>query len=127
MEEKKKVKQVGNLTFGLLLITLGILFLISIFVGFKFLVKCYIAWPIFLVALGCEILYFGCVKNYEIKWSFWNIVVMGLTLCFAFMVCIAGAIYTEVTKDALIENKIQEELYEHLDIEQTNDISNTNE
>ena len=49
--ENKKVKQVGNLTFGILLIVLGVIFLISMFTEPTWLMHAIDLWPIFLITL----------------------------------------------------------------------------
>lgn len=116
-KEEKKVKSVGSLTFGTLLILLGGVFILSMFLGLDFLINTFILWPAFLIILGIEVIYYSCIKNVEIKFNFGNVVLTGLVLLFAFGVCIAGCGIKLVTDDFLLNKKFKEELYEEFNID----------
>ncbi len=65
MEQKRnvKIRRIGTVTFGCMMILFGILFLIHIFVpqlDYRIIFRC---WPCILIALGIEVL----VGNYKIE------------------------------------------------------------
>lgn len=61
-----KVRRVGSVTFGTVLIVTGILFLVHIFLpGFHYFLI-YRFWPVILILLGVEVLAGSRQKTYEI-------------------------------------------------------------
>lgn len=69
MMEKQtiKVRKVGAVTFGMVLVITGILFLIHLFIpGFNYSVIFHF-WPVILIALGIEVLIGSRWKTYEIR------------------------------------------------------------
>lgn len=59
----KRVRTVGTITFGLMLITFGVLFLINVFTDILSYVIILKLWPIIFIALGLEVLAFSFVKS----------------------------------------------------------------
>lgn len=65
-----QVRRVGSVTFGIVLICYGILFLVHIFVpvmGYRIIFKC---WPVIFILLGVEIL----VENHKCRVEEWKLV-----------------------------------------------------
>lgn len=115
--DNKKVKQVGNLTFGILLIVLGVIFLISMFTEPTWLMHAIDLWPIFLITLGAETLFYSEIKGYTLKWNFWNVIFIGIILIASLFIGICGSMIRFASQDENIQNKAKEIVYRNLDIE----------
>src|SRR5690606_25524673 len=73
--------RVGTVSMGLSLLLLGILLLLSQFLGFQLLHIMAVWWPIILVVLGMEILLYLYVSRQEkpfVKYDFLSIVFVGV-------------------------------------------------
>lgn len=115
--EEKKVKQVGNITFGICLIAIGIAIVFALFGGFEIFRYLYYIWPLFLIVLGVEVL-IGDFKGYKLKWSFWNIFLMGFIICASLIFGFIGTCFHYVNSDPKIEERVKEVIYDNLDIEE---------
>lgn len=118
--EEKKTKQVGNITFGVLLITVGIALIASLFGGFDLFRYLYFVFPIYLISLGIEVLICDA-KHYVLRWSFWNVVFSGIIICASLFFGVIGTAFHYVVTDKAIENKIHNEIREAFDIETEDD------
>ena len=135
--KKKKVKKVGNKTFGVLIILLGIIIIASFFGMPDILRYSYVLWPVFLIGLGCEVLYYDIKDDVDIKWSFGNVFMTGILLVCAFIFGMIGSTFNYIKKnetiktyiDYKIEEKIHsdEEFEEYLEKEKENEIEILNE
>ncbi len=75
-----KVRRVGSVTFGIVLIVTGILFLIHIFFpGFNYFLI-YRFWPVILILLGLEVLAGSRHKTYEVTDNQGNVVEQSKTV-----------------------------------------------
>ncbi len=62
-----RIRKVGAVTFGMVLVVTGVLFLIRLFIpGIDYSVILHF-WPVILIALGVEILIGSRWKNYEVR------------------------------------------------------------
>lgn len=71
-------RRVGAFTFGAVLVTYGVLYLIKIFWGgltYSFLFR---LWPIIFIMLGCEILFSLVDKGVKIKIDYASVILMFL-------------------------------------------------
>ncbi|MCM1136595.1 MAG: DUF5668 domain-containing protein, partial [Clostridium sp.] len=62
-----RIHRVGSVTFGLVLIIIGILFLLRLFFPRLNYEMIYHFWPLILIMLGVEVLFGSAKKNYEIR------------------------------------------------------------
>lgn len=79
MEAMKKERRLGTFTFGVMLIVVGISVVIMTFTGIEFLKYALVLWPVALIFLGGEILFFS-FKQDRFKIDFGSIVLMCVTL-----------------------------------------------
>lgn len=61
-----KIRRVGQVTFGVVLIATGILFLIHLFLPAFHFILIYRFWPVILILLGLEVLAGSRQKTYEV-------------------------------------------------------------
>lgn len=81
MEEKiKKERRVGTLTFGILLIVVGISVLLMTITGWEVLKYVLAFWPAALILLGGEILFFSFTQNERFRIDCVSIFLMCITL-----------------------------------------------
>lgn len=117
MEEKKKTKRVGTATFGIMLILLGVLFIISMFTSIEFLKYTFMAWPLFLITLGAECIIYNSSDKIEVKYDFGSFILMGFVLIFALCVSCCALVYSFVAKDPKMEDikdKVRSEIVEQI-------------
>lgn len=91
------VRRVGSVTFGITLLSYGILFLIHIFIPtlkYQYIFRC---WPAVFILLGCEIL----VENHKSKaqdckivYDFAAVIMLGIMLIFAMVMAIVDFDFT---------------------------------
>lgn len=75
-ENKKHIKKVGTFTTGICLILIGITIFISLFIGIKILKYMIYAWPLILILIGTEIIYYSTKENIELKYDFWGVILL---------------------------------------------------
>lgn len=93
-------RRVGSFTLGLSLVVFGILFLVHIFEGCLDYLLIFHLWPIILILLGGEILYFNCLApEGSYRYDVAAVGILLLLVCFA--MCMAGMdwILTNAPKD----------------------------
>lgn len=98
--ENTKTKKVGTFTIGFCLILIGIAAFTSMFIGIKVLKYTLYAWPIILILIGAEILYYSTKENITLKYDLLGIIL----LCFIFGVTIFGSIASQALND-YIDNR----------------------
>ena len=98
--ENKKVKRIGTFTLGFCLIVIGITAILSMFIGIKVLKYTLYAWPIIIILIGCEILYYNSKKDITLKYDFWGTVL----LIIIFLTAVFGSITSHVVNE-FIDNK----------------------
>lgn len=62
-----RIRRVGSVTFGMVLVATGVLFLVRLFfpgLDYRFIFR---AWPVILILLGIEVLIGSRQKTYEIR------------------------------------------------------------
>ena len=116
-EIKKKTKRIGTATFGIMLILLGTLFIISMFTSIEFLKYTFMAWPLFLITLGSECIIYNLNDKIEVKYDFGSFILMGFVLLFALGVSCCAIVYSFVARDPKmdeVKNKFRSEIVEHI-------------
>ncbi|MCQ2749588.1 MAG: hypothetical protein MJ246_06470 [Clostridia bacterium] len=116
-ETKKKTKRIGTATFGIMLILLGVLFIISMFTSIEFLKYTFMTWPLFLITLGAECIIYNANDKIEVKYDFGSFILMGFVLLFALCISCCALCYSFVAKDPKIDevkNKVRSEIVEHI-------------
>lgn len=89
MENVKKERRVGTLTFGIVLVIAGILLCFSIFTGIVELRAIVRFWPVVFIILGAEILIYSFKKDVQIKYDVWGIL---LTMFIVFSASLVGTV-----------------------------------
>ncbi len=109
MEEKKKVRKIGRLTFGITLVFLGILIILATFLPIDVLRFGLVLGPIIFISLGVEIIVYSRKDDVNIKYD-----VLGIILTFFMIVmagifsignyCINKVLYSDEVKNGLSES-----------------------
>lgn len=106
--EKKKVRKIGRLTFGITLILVGLSVVIQTFLPIEIFRYILMLWPLVFISIGIEVIYFS--KKEEIKYDGVGIFLIFVVLFFG---TIFGAINYGVNKilyNDNMKNYIAEEL-----------------
>ena len=83
-------RRIGTITMGVCLVVFGVLFLVHIFGGFLNYELIFHLWPLILIGLGMEILFYTCIASGKAeKYDFAAIIVIFLLT--GFSMCMAGA------------------------------------
>lgn len=87
---EKKIKKVGRLTFGVTLVIAGIVILLQLVLKFDVIKYVTMSWPIILIILGIEVIYYSRKNDVNIKYD-----VAGIIL--TFIVLFVSSIFSLVT------------------------------
>ena len=98
--ENNKVKRIGTLTIGFCLILIGIASFASMFLGIKILQYTLWAWPIILISVGIEVLYYNSREDVTLKYDILGTILLGTI----FIVTIFGSIASQALNE-FIDNK----------------------
>lgn len=80
--ENKKRKIIGRTTFGIALILFGISLVIQTLFSLDILRYVLMLWPLIIISLGIEIIYYSNKNDIEIKYDFWGIILTGIVVFF---------------------------------------------
>lgn len=80
--ENKKRKIIGRTTFGIALILLGISLVIQTLFTLDILKYILMLWPLIIISLGIEIIYYSNKNDIEVKYDFWGIILTGIVVFF---------------------------------------------
>lgn len=80
--ENKKRKIIGRTTFGIALILFGISLVIQTLFTLDILRYVLMLWPLIIISLGIEIIYYSNKNDIEIKYDFWGIILTGIVIFF---------------------------------------------
>ncbi|MEG0872904.1 MAG: hypothetical protein RSE00_03235 [Clostridia bacterium] len=105
----KEIKKIGRFTFGISLIIFGIGLLIQMIIKIDMLRYVLIFWPVILIILGCEILYYCSKKHISIRYDVFGIFLMFVVLFFGTLISAANfginkVLYDTNIKEAIIED-----------------------
>ena len=98
--ENIKIKKIGTFTFGFCLIILGISAFLSMFMGTKILQYTLYAWPIVLILIGVEVLYYNSRADVTLKYDILGTFLLGII----FIVSIFGSMASQALNE-FIQNK----------------------
>ena len=110
MEENKKKRLIGRTTFGISLILLGITIALQTILPIDLLRYVLMAWPLIIISIGIEILYYSNKDNFETKYDFLGIILTGIIVFFGigFSVLNYGVnkiLYSNVMTEYLTQEK----------------------
>lgn len=94
--KKIKYKRIGTMTFGLILILIGILSVVFMFTDANLFRYVVMLWPLFLVSLGIETLYYSNKTDIVIKYDVWNIILTTCIIGFTILLSIGNFVVNEV-------------------------------
>lgn len=80
--ENKKRKIIGRTTFGIALILFGISLVIQTLFTLDILKYILMLWPLIIISLGIEIIYYSNKNDIEVKYDFWGIILTGIVVFF---------------------------------------------
>lgn len=80
--ENKKRKIIGRTTFGIALILFGISLVIQTLFTLDILKYVLMLWPLIIISLGIEIIYYSNKNDIEVKYDFWGIILTGIVVFF---------------------------------------------
>lgn len=81
-----KCIRIGRNTFGITLIFLGVIFLLSMFMDFNILRHVFMLWPLTFIFLGIEVLYYNNKKNVNIKLDFVSVILILIIIFFGIII-----------------------------------------
>lgn len=81
-KQAKKEKRVGRITFGITLVLVGITIILQTFTAMDMLRYVLMMWPLILISLGIEVIYYGKKDNVNMKYDF-----VGIILVFIILMC----------------------------------------
>lgn len=106
MEENKKQIRIGKVTFGVVLILVGIMIFVQTLTSLDILRYVFMLWPLVLIILGIEILIYRDKENvkYDIWGGIFTVIIVGTVSIFSmFNYGINKILYDEDIKSAIIE------------------------
>lgn len=112
MEENKKQIRIGRLTFGIILVLVGIMIFIQTIFGFNMLRYVFMLWPLVLIVLGIEILVYRNREDikYDIWGGFFTLMIIGIVSIFSFInYGINKILYDKDIKNAVINYMSEDE------------------
>lgn len=112
MEENKKQIRIGKLTFGVILILVGIMIFIQTISSINILRYVFMLWPLVLIVLGIEILVYRNKENikYDIWGGFFTLSIIGIVSIFSIVnYGINKILYDKDIKNAIINYMSQDE------------------
>ena len=80
--ENKKRKIIGRTTFGIALVLFGISLVIQTLFTLDILKYILMLWPLIIISLGIEIIYYSNKNDIEVKYDFWGIILTGIVVFF---------------------------------------------
>lgn len=80
--ENKKRKIIGRTTFGIALVLFGISLVIQTLFSLDILRYVLMLWPLIIISLGIEIIYYSNKNDIEVKYDFWGIILTGIVVFF---------------------------------------------
>ena len=83
--ENKKRKIIGRTTFGIALVLFGISLVIQTLFSLDILRYVLMLWPLIIISLGIEIIYYSNKNDIEIKYDFWGIILTGIVVFFGIL------------------------------------------
>lgn len=106
MEENKKQIRIGKITFGVVLILVGIMIFVQTLTSLDILRYVFMLWPLVLIILGIEILIYRDKENvkYDIWGGIFTLIIVGTVSIFSMInYGINKVLYDEDIKSAIIE------------------------
>lgn len=83
--ENKKRKIIGRTTFGIALVLFGISLVIQTLFSLDILRYVLMLWPLIIISIGIEIIYYSNKNDIEIKYDFWGIILTGIVVFFGIL------------------------------------------
>lgn len=80
--ENKKRKIIGRTTFGIALVLFGISLVIQTLFSLDMLRYVLMLWPLIIISLGIEIIYYSNKNDIEVKYDFLGIILTGIVVFF---------------------------------------------
>ncbi len=80
--ENKKTKIIGRITFGIALVLFGISLVVQTLFTIDILRYVLMLWPLIIISIGIEIIYYSNKSDVEIKYDFLGIILTGLIIFF---------------------------------------------
>lgn len=112
MEENKKQIRIGKVTFGVVLILVGIIIFIQTILSLNILRYVLMLWPLVLIILGIEILVYRNKENikYDIWGSIFTLIIIGIVSLFSIVnYGVNKILYDKDIKSAIINYRAQDE------------------
>lgn len=106
MEENKKQIRIGKITFGVVLILVGIMIFVQTLTSLDILRYVFMLWPLVLIIFGIEILIYRDKENvkYDIWGGIFTLIIVGTVSIFSMInYGINKVLYDEDIKSAIIE------------------------
>lgn len=88
--KEKKIKKIGRTTFGITLVIVGIVILLQLVLKLNIIKYVLMCWPVILILLGIEVLYYSRRDEINIKYD-----IAGIIL--TFLVLFASSIFSLIT------------------------------
>lgn len=109
-------KKIGQITFGITLILLGISVFVQSIVSFEVLRYVLMMWPLIFISLGVELVYYSKKDNINIKYDIWGVIlifiILGCTTVFSVVnYGVNKILYNDEVKNVIVNNTNNYEFY----------------
>ncbi len=113
-----KERRMGTITFGCLLVALGIIIFASMLFDIELLRVALYSWPVILIAFGAEILYFSSKNDVIIRYDIAGLILSGIILFISFIAGIGCFTFNTLFDDEIIDlisGKMRDEIKSELE------------
>lgn len=113
--ENKKRKIIGRTTFGIALVLFGISLVIQTLFSLDILRYVLMLWPLIIISLGIEIIYYSNKNDIEIKYDFWGIILTGIVVFFGILFSLFNYGVNKVLYNADVKEYVQTPHEDYID------------
>lgn len=115
MENTKKKKLIGRTTFGIALILFGISLILQTLFTADILKYILMFWPLIVISIGIEIIYYSNKENVETKYDILGIIVTGLIIFFGILFSFVNYGVNKILYSEELDEYLQKSEQEYID------------
>lgn len=115
MENTKKKKLIGRTTFGFALILFGISLVIQTLFTLDILRYILMLWPLIIISIGAEIIYYSNKENIETKYDILGIIITGIIVFFGVLFSFVSYGVNKILYSEEFNEYLQEPKHEYID------------
>ncbi|MBO5477917.1 MAG: hypothetical protein J6A15_09230 [Clostridia bacterium] len=115
MENTKKKKLIGRTTFGFALILFGISLVIQTLFTLDVLRYILMLWPLIIISIGAEIIYYSNKEDIETKYDILGIIIIGIIVFFGVLFSFVSYGVNKILYSEEFNEYLQEPEHEYID------------